>query len=81
MHTTEPIYGSYLSDFDALINSKPLDNTRIVLERMILSVFRALESDMSKNNFQNLRQFLATALDTSIATLILHPFDALSDWY
>jgi hypothetical protein len=81
MHTTEPIYGSYLSDFDALINGKPLDNTRIVLERMMLSVLRALESDMSKDNFQNLRQFLATALDTSIATPILHPFDALSDRY
>ena len=79
MHTAKPINGSYLLDFDALINGKPLDNTQATLECMIISVFRVLKS--YKFNFRNFRRFLATAVDTNIATPILHPFHAFLDEY
>jgi hypothetical protein len=81
IHTTKPINGSYLLDFDALINGKPLDNTQATLECMIVSVFRVFESYKFKGSFRNFHRFLATAVDTNIATPLLHPFDAFLDEY
>ena len=71
----------YLLDFDALVNGKPLDNTLAILESMLVSLFRVLGCYEFKGSFQKFCQFLATAVDTNIATPILHPFNAFLDEY
>jgi hypothetical protein len=75
--STQSIRGSYLSDFDALIKGERLPNERAVLERMLLSLLRVLET--STDGFQNICELLATVLKTPI--LILHRFDGFSDEY
>jgi hypothetical protein len=75
--TTQPIKGSYLADFDALVNSRPLRNERSVFERMLLSFLRVLGT--LKGDYQDVCQFLATVLDTD--TPILDAFDGFSDQY
>ena len=67
----------YLSDFDALLHCKFLNNERATLEQIILSIFRVFET--SKDKFRNLRQLLAAII--SIDTPVLHHLDGFSDQY
>jgi hypothetical protein len=73
----QPIRGSYLADLDALLNGRSLGNSRIVWERMVFSLLRVLRS--SANQYEDLIQFLATALDRE--TPLLDSFDGFSDQY
>jgi hypothetical protein len=77
--STQSIRGSYLADFDALIKGEgePLTNVRAVIERMLFSLRRVLET--FTDDFQNIRELLTTVLNTP--TPILHCFDGLSDQY
>ena len=75
--TTGTTNGSYLADFNALLQCKPLNNEQATLEQMILSALRVLKT--FKDQSQKLRQFLAAVL--SIPTPLLHHCDGLSDQY
>jgi hypothetical protein len=75
--STQSIRGSYLSNFDALIKGERLPNEQAVLERMLLSLLRVLETSI--DGFQNICKLLATVLKTLI--LIPHRFDGFSDKY
>jgi hypothetical protein len=75
--TTRPIKGSYLADFDAVVNGDHLSNQRTVFERMAFSFLRVL--DTFKDDHHNIRRFLATVLDTN--TPVLDSFDGFSDQY
>jgi hypothetical protein len=70
--------GSYLMDFDALLNFNPLYNEQATLEQMILSFLRILKT--FKGRFQNLHQFLAATLGME-DTPVLHHCDGFSDRY
>ena len=74
---TQSIRGSYLSDFDALIQGKFLSNERAVFERMLFSLLRTLET--FTDGFQDICELLATVLKTP--TPMLHRFDGFSDEY
>jgi hypothetical protein len=74
--TTKLNYGSYLTDFFALLHCDSPNNEQAMLERMILSFLRVLET--FKDEFQYLRQFLATILDMDTP---LHHCDAFLDQY
>lgn len=75
--TTQSIKGIYLADFDALLNAEHLRSERAVLERMIFSFLRVLNT--FGDDYQDIRQFLATVLDKK--TPLLEPFDGFSDQY
>lgn len=75
--TVQPTNGSYLADFDAVMNGEPLSNERVVFERMLFSFLRVLDTFIE--DCQDIRQFLATVLDT--APPLLEPFDGFSDQY
>lgn len=74
---TRTINASYLADFDALLHCKSLNNERVTLEQMLLSVLRVLKT--YKDDFRRLQQFLATVLD--VDTPVLHQCDGFSDRY
>jgi hypothetical protein len=76
--TAQSIKGSYLADFDALMNGEPLSNVRVVFERMALSFLRVLDTFIE--DYQDICQLLATALDTVKPTLLESP-DGFSDQY
>ena len=75
--STQPIKGSYLLDFDALIKGKFLSNERAVFERMLFSLLRVLETFI--DDFQDICELLTTVLKTP--TPMLHHFDGFSDGY
>lgn len=54
--------GSFLSEFNALMNGMSLDNERAVLEQMTSSFIQALEANGSC--YDDTRQYLVAALDT-----------------
>jgi hypothetical protein len=70
--------GSYLLDFDALLNFKPLYNEQATLEQMMLSFLRVLKT--FKGRFQDLHRFLTATLGME-DTPVLHPLDGYSDQY
>lgn len=74
---TQRIKSSYLADFEALLNAEPLRNERAVFERMAFSILRVL--DTFGDDYQDMRQFLATVLDKKPP--LLDPFDGFSDQY
>lgn len=75
--TTRPIKGSYLADFDAIVNGDPLSNQRTVFERMAFSFLRVL--DTFKDDHHNTRRLLVIVLDTN--TPLLDSLDGISDQY
>jgi hypothetical protein len=74
--TNQPIKGSYLGDFDAILNREHLSNARTVSEYMILLVLRAFYT--VKDN-EKMRTFLASVIDTQFP--VLEPFHEYSDQY
>ncbi len=70
--------GSYLMDFDALLNFNLLYNEHAVLEQMMLSFLRILKT--LKGQFHNLHRFLAATLGVE-DTAMLHHCDGFSDQY
>jgi len=76
---TQPVNGSYLGDFDALLNGKPTRNERAVSERMVFSLLRVLDTDTLRGQGQEIRQFITTILDQN--TPVLDLFDGFSDKY
>jgi hypothetical protein len=77
-NTPRTINGSYLMDFDALLNFNLLSNEQATLERMILSFLRVLKT--FKGRFQNLHRFLTATLGME-DTPMLHHCDGFSDRY
>ncbi|KAG9229879.1 hypothetical protein BJ875DRAFT_521732 [Amylocarpus encephaloides] len=73
---TQPTQGGYLANFDDLARGEPLGNERMVLEHMMVSFLRVL--DTFRGNHQETYQFLVTVFDPD--TLLLAP-DRFSDQY
>jgi hypothetical protein len=76
--TAQSIKGSYLADFDALMNGEPLSNVQVVFERMALSFLRVL--DTAIEDYQDICQLLVTALD-AVKPILLESFEGFSDQY
>jgi len=64
---TQPIKGSFLADFDALLTGERLSNECTVLEHMIFSFSQALNN--LGGDYQDTRQLLNAVLDTEILAL------------
>src|SRR5271156_282139 len=68
--TTQSIKGSYLADFNALMNGEPLSNERAVFERMVFSLLRVLDTfadtftDTFTEDYSGMFNFLAEVIDT-----------------
>jgi hypothetical protein len=75
--TTQSFKGAYLTNFDALMKGEPLTNERTILEHMIFSFLRAI--DTFENDYQGIRQLLATVLGKDIPAL--EPGDRFLDQY
>lgn len=65
--TTQSTKGCFLEDFDALLTGKRLINECIVLEHMILSLCKAL--DTLGGDYQDIRGLLNAVLDTGTIAL------------
>jgi len=75
-NTTQPIGGSYLADFDDILNGLVVSNRRTVFEQMILSLLRVLGT---LEDSQDRILFLAEVLDKGPS--LLTPLDGVSDQY
>jgi hypothetical protein len=65
--TPQSFKGGYLADFDALMKGEPLTNERTVLEHMIFSFLRAI--DTFQDGYQGIRQLLATVVGKDVPAL------------
>ncbi len=74
--TAQPIGGSYLADFDAILNGQDVSNRRTVFEQMILSLLRVL---YTLNTNEETVRLLAEVLDKEAS--LLGPLDGVSDQY
>lgn len=74
--TAQPIGGSYLADFDALLNGQDISNRRRVFEQMILSLVRVL---YTLENSEEIVQLLADVLDKEAS--LLESLDGMADQY
>ena len=74
--TAEPIGGSYLVDFDAILNGQDISNRRTIFERMILSLVRVL---CTLNKSEETVQLLVEVLDKEAS--LLESLDGTTDQY
>lgn len=74
--TAQPIGGSYLVDFDAILNGQDISNRRTVFEQVILLFVRVL---YTFGDCQDMLLLLAGALDKEPS--LLEPLDGVSDQY
>ena len=75
-NTNQTINRSYLTDFDAILNFKYLNNAQTVFEHMVLSVLRIF---WTVRDSEKMRQFLVTVLH--ISPLDLDPSHENCDQY
>lgn len=74
--TTQPIEGSYLADFDAILHGEDIKNKRAVFEQMILSLWRVL---YALNISEETVQLLGEVLD--IRASLQEPLAGIADQY
>ena len=74
--TAQSIGGSYLADFDAILNGQDIKNKRKVFEQMILSLWRVL---YTLNTSKETVQLLTEVLDIEVS--LLEPQDGTADQY
>ncbi len=74
--TVQPIGGSYLADFDAILNGQDISNRRTVFEQMTLSLLRVL---YTLNTSEETIRLLAEVLDKEAS--LLEPLDGIADQY
>ncbi|KAL8788260.1 MAG: hypothetical protein Q9213_001780 [Squamulea squamosa] len=74
--TTQPTGGSYLADFDAILNDQPISNRRAVFERMIFSLLRVL---YNLNPSEDIIRLLEEVLNEQAPPLEL--LDGVTDQY
>ena len=74
--TAEPIGGSYLTDFDTIVNGQDISNRRTVFEEMILSLVRVL---YTLNTNEEAARFLTEVLGKDASLLKL--LDGVADQY
>ncbi len=74
--TVQPIGGSYLADFDAILNSQDINNRRAIFEQMALSLLRVL---CTLNTSEETVRLLAEVLDKEAS--LLEPLDGIADQY
>jgi len=75
--TAHPIWGSYLADFDAILNGQALSNRRTVFEQTVSSLLRVLNT--LEDGSENTIQLLDAVLDKEAS--VLGPLDGCSDQY
>lgn len=75
-HIAQLIRGSYLADFDAILNGEDVSNRRTVFEQMNLSLLRVL---YTLNTNEETVRLLAEALDKEAS--LLGSLDGVSDQY
>jgi len=75
--TAHPIWGSYLADFDAILNGQALSNRRTVFEQTVSSLLRVLNT--LEDGSENIIQLLDAVLDKEAS--VLGPLDGCSDQY
>ncbi len=75
--TAHPIRGSYLADFDAILNGQALSNRRTVFEQTVSSLLRVLNT--LEDGSENIIQLLDAVLDKEAS--VLGPLDGCSDQY
>lgn len=75
-YTTLPIRGSYLADFDDILNGYDLRNRRTVFEQIVMSLMRVLSTF---NVSDETARFLAAVLDKEVP--LLEPLDGVADQY
>ena len=74
--TAQPIGGSYLADFDTILNGQDINNRRTVFEQMILSFVCVLYTlKINKETVQLLLEVLNKEAS------LLGPLDGVSDQY
>ena len=74
--TVQPIGGSYLADFDGILNGQDISNRGAVFEQMILSLLRVLRTlDTSKET----ARLLTEVLDKEAS--LLESLDGIADQY
>ncbi len=74
--TVQPIWGSYLADFDAILNGQDISNRRAVFEQMTLSLLRVL---CTLNTSEETVRLLAEVLDKEAS--LQEPLDGIADQY
>jgi len=74
--TAQPVWGSYVVDFDAILNGEDIKDRRMVFEQMILSLLRVL---YTLNTSEETVRLLAEILDKDAS--ILEPLDGFADQY
>ena len=74
--TAQPIWGSYLADFDAILNGQDISNRRTVFEQMIFALVRVL---YNLNTSEETARLLAEVLDKEAS--LLEPLDGVADQY
>ena len=74
--TVQPIGGSYLADFDVILNGQDISKRRAVFEQMTLSLLRVL---CTLNTSEETVRFLTEVLDKEVS--LLEPLDGIADQY
>lgn len=72
----QPVGGSYLADFDAILNRRDISNRRTVFEQIISSLLRVL---YTLNNSEETVRLLVEVLDKEVS--LLEPLDGVADQY
>ena len=74
--TAQPIWGSYLADFDAILSGQDISNSRTAFEQVIFALICVL---YNLNTSEETTQFLTEVLDK--AASLLAPLDGVTDQY
>ncbi len=74
--TTQPIGGSYVADFDAILNGEDIKNRRTIFEQIILSLLRVL---YTLHISEEIVRLLAKVLNKDASLLEL--LDGVADQY
>ena len=74
--TAQSIRGSYLTDFDTILNDEDIKNRRTIFEQMILSLLRVL---YTLHISEETVRLLAEVLDKDIS--LLKPLNSIADQY
>lgn len=74
--TAQPIGGSHVADFDAILNGEDIKNRRTVFEQMVLSLLRVL---YTLHTSEETVRLLTEVLDKDAS--LLEPLDGVADQY
>ena len=74
--TVQPVGGSYLADFNSILNGQDISNKRAVFEQITLSLLRVL---CTLNISEETARLLAEVLDKEVS--LLESLDGIADQY